>query len=258
MDVRNLTLHDPPAFLWPQSAIGAGYGGSGKPARRGYAAARATGGLPGLPEFRAQSQARHLPVPIRRPVANGAVRLQADAGGLPGSASLPESIRNGQRLTGMSASQASFPVVPSEVHIRAIRRVGRVGQRVAAAYREDRRPAHVRQVPEHRSHQSRSGGHLYADRRADRRASQHRRMAGSYGIGSETEDLPGLRCDDLSRLRRRRPAAIRPVMGQRVSAQPDIQGVKFRSVGDPVLYLSNPARLRRATTAARSWMRSAN
>src|SRR3982750_814450 len=29
-------------------------------------------------------------------------------------ADLPESIRNGQRLTGMSATQSSFPVVPSK------------------------------------------------------------------------------------------------------------------------------------------------
>ena len=36
------------------------------------------------------------------------------------------------------------------------------------------------------------------------------------------------------------------------------QGVKFRSVGDPVLYLSNPAGILRRTTGASSWMRWAS
>ena len=38
-----------------------------------------TGGLPGLPHFRTQGQARGLPAPVGRPFADGPVRLQADA-----------------------------------------------------------------------------------------------------------------------------------------------------------------------------------
>jgi hypothetical protein len=41
---------------------------------------------------------------------------------------LPESVRNGQRLTGMSASQSSFPVVPSGVKFSAARGIGSMDQ----------------------------------------------------------------------------------------------------------------------------------
>ena len=45
---------------------------------------------------------------------------------------LPESVRGGQRLTGMSATQSSFPVVPSKFAFAQHGQSGRVGQRIAA------------------------------------------------------------------------------------------------------------------------------
>ena len=41
---------------------------------------------------------------------------------------LPESIRMGQRLTAMSATQHSFPVVPSKFQFAQHGQVGRVGE----------------------------------------------------------------------------------------------------------------------------------
>jgi hypothetical protein len=47
---------------------------------------------------------------------------------------------------------------------------------------------------------------------------EHGRV-GRYGLGSENEDPAGVRGDDLARQRRgRRPAAVRPAVGQRLSA----------------------------------------
>ena len=62
--------------------------------------------------FRAEGQAGDLPVPDRGAVATRSVRLQA-AARQGASTDLPESIRMGQRLTGMSATQSTFPVVQS-------------------------------------------------------------------------------------------------------------------------------------------------
>ena len=44
------------------------------------AGSAATGGLPGCPAFCAEGEASDLPVPVGRPFATGAVRLQAAAG----------------------------------------------------------------------------------------------------------------------------------------------------------------------------------
>ena len=69
---------------------------------------------------------------------------------------LPASVRMGQRLTGMTAFQRSFPDRRLPVRVRAARQVRHVGQRAAAAHRQDRRRAVLRQVDAHRGHQSRS------------------------------------------------------------------------------------------------------
>ena len=41
---------------------------------------------------------------------------------------LPESIRGGQRLTGMSATQSAFPVRPIKIQVRATRQFRRLGE----------------------------------------------------------------------------------------------------------------------------------
>ena len=57
--------------------------------------------------LRAQGQAGHLSVPVRRPVADRSVRLQAARWNKLHGEELPDSIRQGQRLTGMTSGQTS-------------------------------------------------------------------------------------------------------------------------------------------------------
>ena len=86
---------------------------------------------------------------------------------------LPEHVRDGQRITGMTASQKkACPLAPSKYkftkHDNNDR--GRLGQRTAAAHRHGgqgpvRRPQHL-----HRGDQSRPGDHLHPDRQPDSRA----------------------------------------------------------------------------------------
>ena len=151
---------------------------------------------------------------------------------------LPESIRNGQRLTGMSASQSSFPVVPSRF---SFKQYGDSGAWIS----------------ELMPHTAAISGDLTFIRSMNTDAINHdpavtflqtgsqiagRPSIGSwlvYGLGAETQELPGF------------VVMISPGGGG--GGQPlydrlwgsgflptKYQGVKFRSVGDPVLYLSNP------------------
>jgi hypothetical protein len=151
---------------------------------------------------------------------------------------LPESIRGGQRLTAMSATQSTFPVVPSRY------KFAQHGQ--SGAWISELLP-----------HTARIADDLTFLKAVHTEAINHdpavtflqtgaqiagRPSIGSwvvYGLGSETRDLPAF------------VVMISPGGGG--GGQPlfdrlwgsgflptRYQGVKFRSVGDPVLYLSNP------------------
>lgn len=148
---------------------------------------------------------------------------------------LPDTIRQGQRFTGMTATQSSFPVVPTLFNF------ARHGQ--SQAWVSDLLPHTAKIVDE-----------LCFIRTMKTEAINHDpaitffqtgfQLAGrpsigswlSYGLGSENKDLP---------------AFIALISGN--GGQPlydrlwgsgflpsKYQGVKFRSTKDPVLYLSNP------------------
>ncbi len=140
---------------------------------------------------------------------------------------LPESVRGGQRLTGMSATQSSFPVVPSKF---AFAQHGQSGAWVSellpyTAKIADRLTFLKGVNTEEINHDP-----------AVTMAQTGFRLGGrpslgawvSYGIGCETEDLSGGGQPLYDRLW---GAGFLPSQ---------YQGVKFRSAGDPVLYLSNP------------------
>jgi len=199
--------------------------------------ASATGALPGLPHFAPKAK-RVIYLfqsggPSQMELFDYKPKLKDYAG-----TELPESIRNGQRLTGMSASQSTFPVVPSHFEF--------------AQYGES-----GAWVSELMPYTAKIADHLTFIRSMNTDAINHdpavtflqtgsqiagRPSIGSwlvYGLGSETQDLPGF------------VVMISPGSGG--GGQPlydrlwgsgflptKYQGVKFRSVGDPVLYLSNP------------------
>ena len=151
---------------------------------------------------------------------------------------LPDSIRRGQRLTGMTSRQASFPIAPSKFQFA---RRGECGAWVSELM------PHTAQVVDDlcfiKSMHTEAINHDPAITFFQTGA----QLAGrpsmgawlSYGLGSENRDLPAF------------VAMVSQGTGR--SGQPlydrlwgsgflptKYQGVKFRSVGDPVLYLSNP------------------
>ena len=76
--------------------------------------------LPGLAAFPPKAKRVHLSAPGGRAAADGTVRLQAGHEGL-FDKDLPDSIRQGQRLTTMTSGQSRFPIAPSIFQVRAAR-----------------------------------------------------------------------------------------------------------------------------------------
>jgi len=209
----------------------------GEDARAAQANRAALGGLPDLPHFAPKAK-RVIYLfqsggPSQMELFDYKPRLNDFQG-----TELPDSIRKGQRLTGMSSTQSTFPVVPSR-------------------FKFEQRGTSGAWVSELMPHTAKIADQLTFIKSMHTEAINHdpavtflqtgsqiagRPSIGSwlvYGLGSETRELPGF------------VVMISPGSGG--GGQPlydrlwgsgflptKFQGVKFRSVGDPVLYLSNP------------------
>jgi hypothetical protein len=152
---------------------------------------------------------------------------------------LPDSIRKGQRLTGMTATQTSFPVAPSKFRFA---RHGRSG-----AWISELMP-HLAKVADElcfiKSMHTEAINHDPAITFFQTGA----QLAGrpsmgawvSYGLGSENRDLPAFVA--LVSQGSGNPAD-QPLYDRLWGSgflPTQYQGVKLRSSGEPVLYLSNP------------------
>ncbi len=151
---------------------------------------------------------------------------------------LPESVRMGQRLTAMSATQLAFPVVPSKYRFAQHGKSGAWVSELlphAAGIVDDL--TFVKSVHTEAINHDPAVTFFQTGSQIAGRPSMGSWV--SYGLGCETENLPAF------------VVMISPGAGG--GGQPLYdrlwgsgylptrhQGVKFRSVGDPVLYLSNP------------------
>ena len=202
-------------------------------------AAEATAGLEALPHFAPKAKRViylfQSGAPSQMELFDYKPQLREQLG-----VELPDSVRKGQRLTGMTATQANFPLVPS---MFPFSQHGEAGAWVS----------------ELMPHTARIADELCFIRSMHTEAINHdpavtffqtgAQLAGrpsigawlAYGLGSENQDLPAF-----------------VVMVSKGSGQPEggqplaermwgsgflptrYQGVKFRSTGDPVLYLSDP------------------
>ncbi len=152
---------------------------------------------------------------------------------------LPDSIRKGQRLTGMTSGQKSFPVAPSKFHF------AQHGQ--SGTWFSELLP-----------HTASIADKITVIRSMFTEAINHdpaitfiqtgSQIAGrpcfgswvSYGLGSENQDLPAF----VVMISRGRGRRVDQPLYDRLWGSGFLpsryQGVKFRSGGDPVLFLSNP------------------
>ena len=159
---------------------------------------------------------------------------------------LPESIRNGQRLTGMSASQASFPMVPSKFQF------AQHGQ--SGAWVSELLP-HTAKIADQITFIKSTFTEQINHDPAVTFFQTGFQIAGrpsigswiTYGLGSENHDLPAF-IVMISSGSGGQPLYDRLWGSGFLPSR--YQGVKFRSTGDPVLYLSNPPAFEKADRRA--------
>jgi Protein of unknown function (DUF1501) len=158
------------------------------------------------------------------------------------SSELPDSVRMGQRLTGMTSKQSSFPVAPS------IFRFARHGE--CGAWVSELMPYLAGVVDELcfiKSMHTEAINHDPAITFFQTGA----QLAGrpsigawlSYGLGSDNRDLPAFVAMISQGSGNPNDQPLYDRLWGSGFLPSKYQGVKFRSVGDPVLYLSNPAGL---------------
>lgn len=158
---------------------------------------------------------------------------------------LPDSIREGQRLTAMTATQSSFPVAPS---IFRFAQHGECGRWISELLPHTAR--HVDDLCFVKSMHTEAINHdpaITFFQTGSQLAGRPSMGAWiSYGLGSLNDDLPTF----VAMVSRGSAAAGQPLYDRLWGSgflPTRYQGVKFRSVGDPVLYLSNPAGVDRST-----------
>jgi hypothetical protein len=223
-------------YFFSRTATGIGVGALAS-LLGGEARAERTGGLDGVPHFAPKAK-RVIYLfqsggPSQMELFDFKPKLKDFAG-----IDLPESIRMGQRLTGMSASQSKFPVVPSRYQFQQHGNSGAwVSELLPHTARIADQLTFIKSMNTEAINHDPAVTFLQTGSQIAGRPSIGAWLA--YGLGAETQDLPAF------------VVMISPGAGG--GGQPlydrlwgsgflptRFQGVKFRSVGDPVLYLSNP------------------
>ena len=202
------------------------------------------GGLPGFPNFTAKAKRVIYLFQSGAPSQMDLFDYKPALADLRGT-ELPDSIRKGQRLTGMTSTQTSFPVAPSKY------KFARHGQ--SGAWLSELLP-----------HTAKVADRLCFVKSLHTEAINHdpavtffqtgAQLAGrpsigswlAYGLGSENRDLPAFVAMISQGSGNPNDQPLYDRLWGSGFLPSKYQGVKFRSVGDPVLYLSNPEGLDQA------------
>src|SRR5256714_3083126 len=151
---------------------------------------------------------------------------------------LPESVRQGQRLTTMTSGQARFPLAPSKFRFA---RHGRNGTWVSELLPWTARIvddiAVVKTVHTEAINHDPAVTYICTGSQLPGRASLGAWL--SYGLGTENENLPAFVVMTPSWTRNNDQAIYQRLWGSGFLPSRH-QGVALRASGDPVLYLSNP------------------
>lgn len=199
----------------------------------------AVGGLPGLPHF--PPKAKRV-IYLFQSGAPSQLDLFDPKPGLVDrrGTELPDSIRRGQRLTGMTATQTSFPVAPSKYQFAQHGKSG--------AWLSELLP-HTAKIADElcflKSMHTEAINHDPAVTFFQTGA----QLAGrpsigswlSYGLGSENSNLPAFVAMISKGSGNPNDQPLYDRLWGSGFLPTKYQGIKFRSVGEPVLYLSNPA-----------------
>jgi hypothetical protein len=200
--------------------------------------ASATGGLAGMPHFKPEAKR------VIYLFQSGAPSQMDLFDFKPGLAErrgteLPDSVRRGQRLTGMTATQASFPVAPSKF------RFAQHGQ--SGAWVSELLP-HIAGIADRLTFVKSLHTEAINHDPAITFFQTGAQLAGrpsigawlSYGLGSENRDLPAFVAMVSQGTGNPNDQPLYDRLWGSGFLPTKYQGIKFRSQGDPVLFLSNP------------------
>ena len=153
---------------------------------------------------------------------------------------LPESIRQGQRLTTMTSGQARFPVAPSKFKFRQHGASGAwVSELLPHTAKMVDDIAIVRSVHTEAINHDPAITYICTGHQLPGRASLGAWL--NYGLGSLNEDLPSFVVMTPTWSGRQEAQALYNRLWGAGFLASRHQGVSLRSSGDPVLFLSNPA-----------------
>ena len=199
--------------------------------------AQASGGLPALPHFAPKAKRviylfQHG-APSQLDLFDYKPALVSQRG-----KDLPESVRKGQRLTGMTAYQATFPAAPS---IFKFAQHGKSGMWLSELLPHTAKMADeiclIKSVRTEAINHDPALTFFQTGFQLAGRPSMGSWV--SYGLGAESQDLPAFVVMVSQGGGNSQALADRQWASGFLPSQ--YQGVKFRSGADPVLYLSNPA-----------------
>jgi hypothetical protein len=198
--------------------------------------AKASGGLPGLPHFPPKAKRVIYLFQHGAPSQLDLFDYKAKLTKLRGT-ELPDSIRNGQRLTGMTSYQTTFPTAPS---IFRFDRYGQSGLELSELLPYTQKIADdicvIRSLQTDAINHDPAVTFLQTGFQLAGRPSIGAWI--SYGLGSENRDLPAFVVMVSQGSGNSQALADRQWGSGFLPTS--YQGVKFRSGADPVLYLSNP------------------
>ena len=199
--------------------------------------AQASGGLPALPHFAPKAKRviylfQHG-APSQLDLFDYKPALVSQRG-----KDLPESVRKGQRLTGMTAYQATFPAAPS---IFKFAQHGKSGMWLSELLPHTAKMAdEICLIKSMRTEAINHDPALTFFQTGFQLAGRPSMGSWvSYGLGAESQDLPAFVVMVSQGGGNSQALADRQWASGFLPSQ--YQGVKFRSGADPVLYLSNPA-----------------
>ena len=208
-------------------------------------AASLTGGLPGLPHF--------------PPKAKRAIYLHMNGGpsqmdlfdykpkmGAMYDKDLPESIRNGQRLTTMTSGQSRFPIAPSKYKFAQHGQSGMwVSELLPWMTQLTDEIALVKTVWTEAINHDPAVTYICTGHQLPGRPSLGSWL--SYGLGTMNQNLPAFVVMTASWSSKAAAQALYNRLWSAGYLPTKHQGVALRSVGDPVLFLSNPQGIDAAT-----------
>ena len=197
-----------------------------------------TGGLAGLPHFAPKAKRviflHQSGAPSQIELFDYKPKLAEIAG-----SELPDSIRKGQRITGMTSGQNSLPVAPS---IFKFNRAGENGTWISELLPHTAKVVDeisiVKTINTDAINHDPAITFIQTGFQQPGRASMGSWV--TYGLGSENQNLPSfvVLISQANGLNRDQPLFSRLWSSGFLPSK--YQGVRFRASGDPVLYLANP------------------